>query len=280
MSVTDTNAESIKPRERVKPAAVAGFFYPADPVELEHTVSAYLDDAAPGVAPPKALIAPHAGYIYSGAIAATGYASLKPVRDSVSRVILLGPAHRVYFHGMALPAATAFATPLGRVDIDRTAVETISRLEQVVMMDQAHEEEHSLEVHLPFLQVCLAAFTLVPLVVGEATADQVAEVLELLWGGDETLIVISSDLSHYHDYATAKRIDAHTGAAIQRAEPEKIGPEQACGCRPLGGLLQIAKRRQMLINILDQRNSGDTAGGRDRVVGYGAYSFHHKGAGW
>ena len=274
MPLTDNHAEAIKLRKSVRPAAVAGFFYPADPDELEHTVSAYLDDAEPGIPPPKALVAPHAGYIYSGAIAARGYASLQPVRNRISRVVLLGPAHRVYFQGMALPRAAAFATPLGNVEIDQPAVGKISRLEQVVIMDEAHENEHSLEVHLPFLQMCLAAFTLVPLVVGEVTANQVAEVLELLWGGDETLIVISSDLSHYHDYATAKRIDSHTGAAIQQCEPEKIGPEQACGCRPLGGLLQIAKTRQMLINILDQRNSGDTAGSKDRVVGYGSYSFH------
>ena len=275
--MTDNYAESVKLRKRVRPPAVAGYFYPSDPVELVRTVAAYLDEAEPGISPPKALIAPHAGYIYSGSVAASGYAGLKPGRNRISRVILLGPAHRVYFHGMALPDADAFATPLGSVEIDRPAVDKISRLEQVVVLDGAHEQEHCLEVHLPFLQVCLAAFTLVPLVVGEAMADQVAEVLELLWGGDETLIVISSDLSHYHDYATAQRIDAGTSAAIQNAEPEKIGPEQACGCRPLGGLLQIAGRRGMPINILDQRNSGDTAGSRDRVVGYGSYSIHERG---
>lgn len=276
MPAIDNSAESIKLRGWVRSPAVAGFFYPSDPVDLEQTVSAYLDEAEPMILPPKALIAPHAGYIYSGSVAARGYASLKPARGRISRVVLLGPAHRVYFHGMALPDAAAFATPLGRVEIDRPAVEKISRLEQVILMDEAHEQEHCLEVHLPFLQVCLEAFTLVPLVVGEVTADQVADVLALLWGGDETLIVISSDLSHYHDYATAKRIDANTSAAIQRAEPEKIGPEQACGCRPLGGLLQIAGRGGMQVTILDQRNSGDTAGSRDRVVGYGSYSVHER----
>ena len=271
MSQTET-------QRRVRPPSVAGFFYPADPAELERTVLAYLDRAAPEVCPPKALVAPHAGYIYSGPVAASAYACLKPVRERVSRVILLGPAHRVAFQGMALPKANALATPLGKVEIDQAAVEKILPLPQVAVMDEAYEQEHSLETHLPFLQASLAEFTLVPLLAGNAAPAQVAEVLDLLWGGDETLIVVSSDLSHYHDYDTAKRADSQTSAAIRRCELEKIGPRQACGCRPLGGLLQIARRNRMEVNILDLRNSGDTAGSKDRVVGYGAYSFHHGGA--
>ena len=265
-------------QDRVRPPSVAGFFYPADPAELERTVAAYLDRAVPEVCPPKALVAPHAGHIYSGPVAASAYACLKPVRARVSRVVLLGPTHRVAVQGMALPAAKALATPLGKVEIDQAAVEKIIRLPQVAVADEAYEQEHSLETHLPFLQASLTKFTLVPLLVGNAAPGQVAEALDLLWGGDETLIVISSDLSHYHDYDTAKRFDSQTSAAIQRCELEKIGPRQACGCRPLGGLLQIARRDRMEVTILDLRNSGDTAGSKDRVVGYGAYSFHPGGA--
>ncbi len=278
MTLPGNNAGTVKLQDIIRPPAVSGFFYPDEPSELKQTVSAYLRDTEPEVSPPKALIVPHAGYIYSGPIAARAYASLKPVRNRISRVVLLGPAHRVRLQGIALSSAASFATPLGNIEIDKPAVEKIGQLNQVAIMDAAHEKEHSLEVHLPFLQVSLAAFTLVPLVVGNATPGQVAEVLELLWGGDETLIVISSDLSHYHDYDTARQTDSRTSAAIQRCELEKIGPHQACGCMPMRGLLQIAKRSRMEINILDVRNSGDTAGTKDRVVGYGAYSFHDRSA--
>ncbi|MBK1701897.1 AmmeMemoRadiSam system protein B [Thiococcus pfennigii] len=260
----------------VRPAAVAGRFYPGDPRELKRVVDDYLTEAMPQTQapPPKALIVPHAGYIYSGAIAAEAYASLAAARATISRVVLLGPAHRVFVRGLAASGAERFETPLGAVPLDRAAIDRALTLPQVTIMDAAHAEEHSLEVQLPFLQEVLAAFTLVPFVVGDASPEEVAEVLELLWGGPETLIVVSSDLSHYHDYGTARRLDAATSHAIETLHPEDIGEEQACGRQPVNGLLEVARRRGLRAETLDLRNSGDTAGPRDQVVGYGAYVFH------
>jgi len=254
---------------------VAGAFYPAAAGELEATVRGYLRDAQPASSerPPKAVIAPHAGYVYSGAVAASAYARLAACRDQIERVVLLGPAHRVALRGLAAPESDAFATPLGRVRLDLEAIERSLRLPQVVPFDAAHAPEHSLEVHLPFLQALLGDFALVPLVVGEATPLEVAEVLELLWGGPETLIVVSTDLSHYCDYETARRLDAATTRAIEALEPEAIGHEQACGRIPIQGLLLAAQRHGLHADAVDVRNSGDTAGPRDRVVGYGAYVF-------
>lgn len=257
----------------VRPPAVAGYFYPQDPGELRQMVDKYLNDAKTEGPPPKALIAPHAGFIYSGPVAAKAYAQLQPLRDHISRVVLLGPAHRVYVKGLALSSASHFSTPLGDIEIDRDAVESLKKLPQVVISDDAHAQEHSLEVHLPFLQMTLKQFTLVPLVVGEASPQEVAEVLDLLWGGEETIIIISSDLSHYHDYETARRLDLMTTKAIENLQLENIGSQQACGCMPMRGLLQVARNRDLRVRTLDLRNSGDTAGSRDRVVGYGAYSF-------
>jgi AmmeMemoRadiSam system protein B len=252
---------------RIRPAAVAGAFYPDTAGELEATVRGYLRDAqpAPSENRPKAVIAPHAGYVYSGPVAASAYGRLAACRDEIERVVLLGPAHRVAVRGLAAPESDAFATPMGRVRLDREALERSLELPQVMPSDAAHAPEHSLEVHLPFLQALLGDFSLVPLVVGDATPQEVAEVLELLWGGPETLIVVSSDLSHYCDYATARRREA--------LEPEAIGHEQACGRIPVQGLLLAARRHGLHADAVDVRNSGDTAGPRDRVVGYGAYVF-------
>ena len=274
--IIDNNIRLTGQSIKIRPPAVAGMFYPMDRDELKHEIEEYLVQAKAGGPPPKAIIAPHAGYIYSGPIAASVYASLKPVRDQIKKVVLLGPAHRVYLEGLALPDATVFATPLGEIEIDRDLVHKIRNLPQVRVMPSAHAQEHSLEVHLPFLQMLLAEFTLLPLVVGEAGKEQVAEVLAAVWGGAETLIVISSDLSHYHDYHTARQLDAATSTAIKNLQIEEIGPEQACGCRPMSGLLHLAKHKNMEIHVLDVRNSGDTAGARDRVVGYGAYSVHYR----
>jgi MEMO1 family protein len=254
--------------------AVAGLFYPSDPSELKRVVDGYLAEANPEDTPPKALIAPHAGYIYSGSIAARAYATLAPVRATVTRVVLLGPAHRVPVRGLAASSAARFDTPLGPVDLDRKAIDLALMLPQVRLMDEAHALEHSLEVQLPFLQEALDHFSLVPFVVGNASPAEVAEVLELLWDGPETLIVVSSDLSHYYDYATARRLDAATTAAIETLRPQDIGYEQACGRVPVNGLLELARRRGLQARTLDLRNSGDTAGSRDQVVGYGAYVFH------
>jgi AmmeMemoRadiSam system protein B len=249
-------------------------------------VRGYLEQAlakASGPAP-KALVAPHAGYIYSGPIAASAYARLAPVRASVTRVVLLGPSHVVPvvllgpshvvpLDGLAASSADAFLTPLGSVTVDRDAVEHTLRLPQVQVLDAAHAHEHSLEVHLPFLQRALDDFSLVPLVVGEASPDDVAQVLDELWGGSETLIVISSDLSHYYDYETAKRLDSATSRAIESLAPQELDSESACGRFPVRGLLVAAQRHGLRAQTIDLRSSGDTAGSSDEVVGYGAYVF-------
>ncbi|MBE0620680.1 MAG: AmmeMemoRadiSam system protein B [Burkholderiales bacterium] len=258
-----------------RPAAVAGMFYPAAPRELAWEVDDMLGHSAGGnLVPgfPKALIVPHAGYIYSGGVAAEAYDRLRPARGIVRRVVLLGPCHRVPVRGLALPDATAFDTPLGRVPIDRESVEALSGLPQVVVSSAVHAEEHALEVQLPFLQRVLGEFSLVPLAVGAAAASEVAEVIEKLWGGEETLIVISSDLSHYHAYDAARAIDQGTAREILDFSTA-IDHEQACGATPVAGLLLAARRHGLTAELLDLRNSGDTAGGRDRVVGYGAFAF-------
>ena len=261
--------------QRIREPVVAGMFYPTNPDELHTMIQDFLKQAKkPTGTPPKALIVPHAGYIYSGPVAATGYKSLLDIRDRIERVVLLGPSHRVGFLGLASSSADIFRTPLGDIPLDRKAINSIAGLPQVHKLDEAHLMEHSLEVHLPFLQEILENFYLVPLVVGDANTDEVAEVLEQLWGGDETLIVISSDLSHYHDYETAQQMDSDTSVAIERLHPDEIESEGACGRNPIRGLLQVARRKQLEAVTVDLRNSGDTAGPSDRVVGYGSYIFH------
>jgi len=253
-------------------AAVAGLFYPAEKATLERTVRALLDAAPTRDDSPKAIIAPHAGYPYSGQTAACAYRLLEGRRTAIRRVVLLGPAHRVYLHGMALPSVDAFSTPLGDVPVDRRAVRQALELPGTRIADEAHAEEHSLEVHLPFLQSVLADFSLVPIVVGVCPAQEVDAVLEALWGGDETLIVASSDLSHFHAYDDAQALDATTTARIESRDTTLHG-EEACGAYVLNGLLLAAKRRGLEVHTLDLRNSGDTAGDRHRVVGYGAYAL-------
>jgi AmmeMemoRadiSam system protein B len=222
---------------------------------------------------PKAIIAPHAGYIYSGPVAASAYARLRAARDSIRRVVLLGPSHRVGFRGIAVSQMDAFATPLGNIPLDHEAIAQLRDLPYVSALERVHVQEHSLEVHLPFLQEVLGDFKLVPLVVGDAEPEQVGAVLELLWGGPETLIVISSDLSHYHAYETARQLDAATSNAIEALRYEDIQGEDACGFHPVNGLLWVARRKHLHGVTIDLRNSGDTAGPRDQVVGYGAYVF-------
>lgn len=257
-----------------RPAAVAGTFYPHDALTLRRLIRELLADTRADGAAPKALIAPHAGYIYSGAIAASAYAHLSLSADAIERVVLLGPSHRIGFSGLAQTSVRQYRTPLGAVEIDRDAYDRISALPQIQLCDPAHELEHSLEVHVPFLQETLGDFRLLPLVVGDATVTQISEVLEQLWGGPETLIVVSSDLSHYHDYATAQAMDRHTSTAIEQLQGEKISDQHACGRKPILGLLHAARNHELRATTLDLRNSGDTAGGRDRVVGYGAYCFN------
>lgn len=259
--------------QSIRQTAVAGMFYPADPAELKRSVAAYLEDAESEGAPPKAIIAPHAGYIYSGPVAASAYKRLRQRHAGIHRVILLGPSHRVGFRGMALSSAEAFATPLGPIRIDHAQDAALLALPGVTVMDEAHRMEHSLEVHLPFLQVVLDHFELVPVVVGEASPDEVARLLETVWGGEETLIVISSDLSHYHDYSEAQRMDRATSSAIESLRFEALDFDDACGRNPIRGLLYYSRQHGLHGQLVDLRNSGDTAGPRDRVVGYGAYLF-------
>jgi AmmeMemoRadiSam system protein B/AmmeMemoRadiSam system protein A len=259
----------------IRPAAVAGMFYPGNRTELARTVAAMLEAAneaplAPGF--PKSVIVPHAGYVYSGPVAASAYARLAPGAGIVERVVLLGPCHRVGIRGLALPAASAFETPLGRVEIDAVAADAIRSLPQVGVNAATHAQEHALEVQLPFLQQVFGRFKLVPLVVGDATVAEVSEVLDRLWGGPETLVVISSDLSHYHPYQEARAIDDETVRAMLDFRTD-IDHEQACGATPVTGLLATAKRRGLRAELLDVRNSGDTAGDRSRVVGYASLAF-------
>jgi len=261
---------------RIRPAAVADMFYPGDPDVLAREVDEMLSTAEAGEITseplPKAVIVPHAGYVYSGPVAASAYARLRAGRGVISRVVLLGPVHRVPVRGLALPGADSFRTPLGTIGLDAEAVSRIRRLPQVVESSAAHAMEHSLEVQLPFLQQVLGEFTLVPLAVGDASAEEVAEVLDALWGGTETLIVVSSDLSHYLPYTTAKRVDRETARLILDLSTD-IRHDQACGGTPVNGLLLAAQRHGLEPRLLDLRNSGDTAGDRSRVVGYAAFAF-------
>ncbi len=258
----------------VRYPAVAGMFYPDDPVSLDEMVRAYLDASTTEGPVPKAIIAPHAGYVYSGPVAASAYRLLKPAKGVIKRVVLLGPAHRVPFQGLAVPSVDFFVTPLGSVAIDKQAIEKIADFPWVTISDTPHEPEHSLEVHLPFLQEVLENFRVVPIVVGDATPEEVAAVLERLWGGPETLIVISSDLSHYFDYTTARKMDTATSQAIESLDPNALTFESACGRIPVAGLLLAAKKHGLNAETVDLRNSGDTAGPKDQVVGYGAYVFY------
>jgi MEMO1 family protein len=263
----------------IRPAAVAGAFYPGNAPQLAAEIGELLDGVErlePKFCFPKALIVPHAGYIYSGPVAARAYDELAAARGIVKRVVLLGPTHYVAGRGLALPVSNVFETPLGRIPVDAEAVAALAGLRQVVRSEPAHAQEHSLEVQLPFLQRMLGAFTLVPLAVGAATKEEVAEVLERLWGGPETLVVISTDLSHYHAYDEAKRID---GATLQRISSlaTDLNHDEACGATPLNGFLDLAAKKALSIRLLAACNSGDTAGGKTRVVGYSSFALYDGG---
>jgi len=266
--------------QNIRPPAVAGMFYPGTPQELAREVRGMLAAVppAPTFTQPKALVAPHAGYVYSGPTAAHAYAVLAPHAKRIRHVVLLGPCHRVAVRGLAVPNCTAFETPLGVVPVDDRAVAAALALPQVVRHEAAHAAEHSLEVQLPFLQAVLDEFTIAPFAVGYATPDEVAEVLDLLWGGDETLVVVSSDLSHYHSYADAQRRDRHSADDILHLRL-LLDHDQACGATPINGLIEVAQRRGLQPRLLDLRNSGDTAGDRSRVVGYASFAFLEPGHG-
>ena len=256
----------------IREPAVAGLFYPADAQQLSQDIQQFICSSKHHELIPKALIVPHAGYIYSGAIAATAYHTLLSMAAAIRRVILLGPTHRVAVRGLALPNVDYFNTPLGTVEIDKRAAQDISDLPQVISSSEAHMLEHSLEVQLPFLQHILYDFSVLPLAVGAASADEVAEVLDRVWGGDETIIVVSSDLSHYLSYATAKQVDRETIESILQLK-QPIAHDHACGGTPISGLIVAARRHHLKPKLLDFRNSGDTAGSRDQVVGYAAIAF-------
>ena len=273
MVVLEISSEGGKRMTGVRQPAVAGRFYPADPDELRDTIRKFLAPVRSDGPSPKAIIAPHAGYVYSGPIAASAYARLASGRDTIERVVMFGPAHRVLVNGSVLPQATTFLTPLGAVPLDTETIDLVSQLPQVHLSDEAHEWEHCLEVHLPFLQESLGSFRLIPFLVGQIEDEQLRELLEAVWGGPETLIVVSSDLSHYKSYQEARDFDAATSRLIESMCHQELRPDQACGCRPIQALMQVAGRRGLRASVVDLRNSGDTAGPRDQVVGYGAYVF-------
>jgi len=258
----------------VRPAAVAGYFYPADPLALRRSVATYLahaDAPDPEAATPKAIIAPHAGYRYSAPIAATAYAALASARGAVQRVVLAGPAHRALVDGVAVSTAHAFAMPLGPVEVDAEARDQALARPGVEVDDNAHAPEHSLEVHLPFLHEALGEVKVLPLLAGRA--EVLADVLDTLWDGTTTSIVVSTDLSHFLDDRSAKAIDRRTAAAIVERRSDDIRPEHACGATAVRGLLMAADRHGLGVRLLDLRTSADTAGEPSRVVGYGAFAL-------
>ena len=261
---------------RVRPPAVAGLFYPEDVPQLrtfiEHAVAGAAHPSGT-IGVPKAIVAPHAGYVYSGVVAASAYARVAPARGRITHVVLLGPAHRTPHAGIAASSADAFATPLGQLAVDTEARDALVGAGLVDVRDDAHAKEHSLEVHLPFVQVCLGAVTVLPLAVGQTSPALVAEVLDRMWGGEETLIVVSTDLSHYHDHATATELDQRTAAAIVARRPDWLGRYDACGVIGVQGLLLAAERHRLDVELLDLRTSADTAGSPERVVGYGSFAL-------
>lgn len=263
-------------KSRIRPPAVAGLFYPENANELRSEVGHYIEACAPRAAVAgklKALIVPHAGYQYSGPVAGFAYRRLRDWAAVIRHVVMIGPSHRVPIRGLAVPSVGAFATPLGNVPVDVIGRERLCELGLVGISDASHAAEHSLEVQLPFLQIVLEDFDILPITVGLAPAEQVARVIDAAWGGPETLVLVSSDLSHYHTWNEARQLDAETTRTIMERRSD-LPDEQACGACAINGLMQVARRRGLAVELLDQRNSGDTAGDHSRVVGYGAYALH------
>ncbi|HET7649833.1 MAG TPA: AmmeMemoRadiSam system protein B [Gammaproteobacteria bacterium] len=259
-------------QKAIRAAAVAGLFYPEDPAELRQSVASLLRDNPAAGRAPRAVIVPHAGYIYSGPVAARAYQRIAAAGGALRRIVILGPAHRVALNGMALPTAQQFRTPLGDVPLDTACIERLAQLPGVMYADRAHRDEHGIEVQLPFLQSVIGRFTLVPVVVGACDAEAVRALLEAALDDGHTLIIISSDLSHYHPYAVAQALDLATAKRIERLD-EPLGGDAACGAYALNGLLAFARQHHLRAERLDLRNSGDTAGPKDRVVGYGAWAI-------
>lgn len=257
----------------IRKPAVAGTFYPEDGADLHHAIQRYLAEGHAADKPPRAVIAPHAGYIYSGPVAGSAFAAWSALRGSATRVVVIGPSHRTAFDGLALPDAEYFATPLGLIPIDEEGCARLRGFPFVRTSDTAHRHEHSIETHLPFLQEVLGEFQLVPIVIGDAAPRDTALALTAFWDDPQTIFSISSDLSHYLSYDEARALDARTTRAIEENHPHDIGPDQACGRLAILGLLHVASRRNLTARALDVRNSGDTSGDRKSVVGYGAYAF-------
>ena len=256
--------------QKIRPAACAGSFYPGNRPELEASLDTLLADAAGETASfPKAIIVPHAGYVYSGEVAARAYARL--TGSGLRRVVLLGPAHRHRFCGIALPVASIFETPLGSIPLDPVCQELAS-LPNFVGSDEAHRMEHAIEVQLPFLQRVLEKISIVPLLVGNVSPAAVSEIIDRFIGEPETLVLVSSDLSHFHAYDEARALDAATAESIMALDPV-LDHEQACGATPVNALLLSARRHGLPPEPIDIRNSGDTHGSRERVVGYASFSF-------
>jgi MEMO1 family protein len=252
---------------------VAGRFYPHDRTELAALVRRFVDrPPTEAAAPPKAIVVPHAGYVFSGQVAGRAYAELRPLAGVVERVILAGPSHFVPFTGVATSGADAFATPLGPVPIDADARDVALAVTGVIVDDEAHRDEHSLEVQLPFLQVILGTFRLLPVLTGSAAPPVLTRLLDELWGGRETVIVISTDLSHYHDDVTARRLDKTTARAVVEGRDGDLRDADACGANGLRGLVVAARAHGLRTTLLDLATSADTIGRPDRVVGYGAFS--------
>lgn len=258
----------------IRTAAVADSFYPADCDLLRSQVSDFMRFEGFNKLIPKALIVPHAGYVYSGSTAGCGYALVKKLSQTVKRVILIGPCHRIWIKGLAVPDCQYFETPLGKVKIDSTALTELLKFPQVSISAEAHAQEHSLEVQLPFLQLIFPQFELLPIVVGEISVEELAEVIEFLWGGEETLLVVSSDLSHFLEYDTAVNCDTKTSDAIEKLQIDFISQSMACGSSAIKALLTVAKKKHLSVKTIKQCNSGDTAGSKDRVVGYGTYAIY------
>lgn len=265
---------------KVRPAAHAGTFYSGEPGRLRAEIAALMAPVAASLGPSsnepllKAFIVPHAGYIYSGPIAASAYARLALRRTEIRRVVLVGPSHFASFRGVATSGVDWFASPLGLVPVDVAGVSQACALPGVRVWDGPHEPEHCLEVQIPFLQSVLDEFSIVPLLASETGTNEIGALLEALWGGPETCLIVSSDLSHYHDSATARDQDAATARHIEMLNPDALSPDDACGRIPICGLLEAASRRGLRGLTVDLRNSGDTAGSTQRVVGYGAFVFH------
>jgi hypothetical protein len=261
-----------------RPAA-AGVFYPADSELLGRTVRALLDAAPPASRPgsraarfPRAIVVPHGLLGLAGTVAAAAWSRVAPHAARYKRVVILGPSHHAQFAGLAAPFSDAFATPLGPVEVDRIGIETARCFPQLFISDEPHEQEPSLEVQLPFVQLVLPEVTILPLVVGETEDAESAQVIESLWN-DTTLVVVSTDLSHYHDAATAQRIDHATGQAIEALEALRIQEEQACGHAALRGLLVVARARGLRASRVELRHSGETSGDLSEVIGYGSFVF-------